>query len=484
MNDDFNGRPMTPAYDEAQQPYDPGCVFDLELMISLATHTPAAIAETWPIIFEFISMLLGSAQLYSVLLIERAVVGLLKLCMLISDEPKLRDQLFIALDVLRSLPSSVLNAVSEQLMAGIAKILEKDRNVVRSQTEWGLVIALFRATVAHPEASKLTLDLVQKMSSGNVGSGLTADNFGGIVALLDEFATSAGAAASRQLLGRRGKSSQPAATLGPTVERGLSALDSLYDMRTAIAALVESSSLEEMDAWNTFWLPPLLVIGKHCVNACKEIRQRAVGYLQRLLLSPQLIINDAAIPAIFVRILFPIIEELLKAQVYERDPTGVEETRLRASTLLCKVFLQYLPRLAKDQTAIINIMLRVIDLLERFMRTTRKEQMVRADSSLSWGRSRHAPLLIHPPSSSSSFQLEAVPESLKNVILVMHSSGLLQRASTPDTRSELEVALWFAANDRINKFLPGFMDEVIPPVSSPPAPALAPAVAETEAEAV
>jgi brefeldin A-resistance guanine nucleotide exchange factor 1 len=46
-------------------------------------------------------------------------------------QPRLRDQLSIALDVLRSLPSSVLNAVSEQLMAGIARILERDSTVVK-----------------------------------------------------------------------------------------------------------------------------------------------------------------------------------------------------------------------------------------------------------------------------------------------------------------------------------------------------------------
>jgi hypothetical protein len=38
-----------------------------------------------PVIFEYISALLGSAQSYSVLLIERAVVGLLRLCLLVSE---------------------------------------------------------------------------------------------------------------------------------------------------------------------------------------------------------------------------------------------------------------------------------------------------------------------------------------------------------------------------------------------------------------
>lgn len=83
----------------------------------------------------------------------------------------------------------------------------------RSQTEWSLVTALFRATVAHPEASKVTLELVQKMATGFVGSGPSADNYPGIVAILDEFATSAGAAASRLQVSRRGTSVAPAATL-------------------------------------------------------------------------------------------------------------------------------------------------------------------------------------------------------------------------------------------------------------------------------
>jgi hypothetical protein len=42
-------------------------------------------AESRPVIFEYISALLGSAQSYSVLLIERAVVGLLRLCLLVSE---------------------------------------------------------------------------------------------------------------------------------------------------------------------------------------------------------------------------------------------------------------------------------------------------------------------------------------------------------------------------------------------------------------
>ncbi len=215
------------------------------------------------------SNLLSSAQSYSILLIERAVVGLLRLCLLVCDmvrqrvrlqrspmyadgnalsQPGLRDQVYVALDVIRSLPSSVLNAVAEQLMSGVAKILEKDQTVVRSRTEWGLITTIFRATVSHPEASKVTLTLVQQMAQGSLGNGVTVDNYAGIVAILDEFATAAGAAASRQQLTRKGTNNAAApASLGPTVERGLIALDAVYELRNAVPKLIEASKADEKE---------------------------------------------------------------------------------------------------------------------------------------------------------------------------------------------------------------------------------------------
>ncbi|WVR05849.1 hypothetical protein IAU60_002875 [Kwoniella sp. DSM 27419] len=431
------GSPILSRF-EGQLPYDPACVFHLEMMISLAGRSKQNISETWPIIFEYISSLLSSAQSYSVLLIERAVVGLLRLCLIVSEKPELRDQLYIALDVLRSLPSSVLNAVSEQLMAGVARILEKDNTVVKSQTEWNLVIALFRATVAHPEASKVTLSIVQKMAisdgQGRHGPGLSADNYAGTVALLDEFATAAGAAAAQQQ--NRRNSAGPQSSLGPTVERGLTALDSLYELRNVIPGLMSSSGRKEPEAFNTFWLPPLLVIGKQCVNGSREIRQRAMGYLQRLLLSSQLLSGEeSTLPTIFDRVLFPVLEELLKPQAYERDPRGMSETRLKAATLLCKTFLQYVLRLVESGQAVEGLFVKVLDKLERFMRGERD-------------------------------LLNEAGESLKNVVLVMHSSNLLvppPSVGQADDRTPQQKKLWEHGAVRIERVLPGFLAEAIPP---------------------
>ena len=116
----------------------------------------------------------------------------------------------------------------------------------------------------------------------------------------------------------------------------------------------------------------LLAISKQCVNGSRDIRQRAIGYLQRLLLSPLLLSGETSeLATIFDRVLFPIVEELLKPQVNDRDPQGMPETRLKAATLMCKIFLQYVVRLDDKQT-VADLFARVLDKMERFMKGERE----------------------------------------------------------------------------------------------------------------
>ena len=60
-----------------------------------------------------------------------------------------------------------------------------------------------------------------------------------------------------------------------------------------------------------------------------------------------------------------------------------------------------------------------------------------------------------------NFQYEAVSESLKNVVLVMNAADILVPPSQEDQRDE-QRALWTATQARLDRFLPGFLTEVIP----------------------
>jgi brefeldin A-resistance guanine nucleotide exchange factor 1 len=70
-------------------------------------------------------------------------------------------------------------------------------------------------------------------------------------------------------------------------------------------------------------------------------------------------------------------------------------------------------------------------------------------------------------------------ESLKNVILVMHSSTLLlpPPAAGEDTRTVNQQNLWKASAERIERILPGFIAESIPAECVPETSGSAPSAA-------
>ena len=118
-------------------------------------------------------------------------------------QPSLRDQVYVSLDLLAGLPPIIANSVAEQIAAGLALILSKHGDIIRSQTEWHIVFALMRSTIHHPEASRQTFDLVQALTTDGTQSRISIDNFAGLVTVVDEYATAASLATEAQQQGRR-----------------------------------------------------------------------------------------------------------------------------------------------------------------------------------------------------------------------------------------------------------------------------------------
>lgn len=131
------------------------------------------------------------------------------------------------------------------------------------------------------------------------------------------------------------------------------------------------------------------------------------------------------------QVLFPLLAQLL-GPISANDPTGVEETRVRAAMLLSKVFLHHLTPLL-TLSEFLPLWLTVLDLLRTYM---------------------HA--------DNSELLFEAIPESLKNMLLVMASAGVL----APDSN------LWAPTWRTIDSFLPGLKSELFPE----PAPSVSPPV--------
>lgn len=113
-----------------------------------------------------------------------------------------------------------------------------------------------------------------------------------------------------------------------------------------------------------------------CTNPCKEIRQLAFSAMQSSLLSPELTHAGAQEwTAIFSGVLFPLIQMLLRPEVFSLDRDGMGEMRIQAASLLCKVFLQYFVLLSQWE-GMLDLWVRLIDIMDRLMNSGQGDTLV------------------------------------------------------------------------------------------------------------
>uniref|UniRef100_A0A8C9FEL9 Golgi-specific brefeldin A-resistance guanine nucleotide exchange factor 1 n=1 Tax=Pavo cristatus TaxID=9049 RepID=A0A8C9FEL9_PAVCR len=220
----------------------------------------------------------------------------------------------------------------------------------------------------------------------------------------------------------------------------LQLLDLMHTLHTRAASIYSSWAEEqrhletsgrkiEADSrtlWSNCWCPLLQGIAWLCCDARRQVRMQALTYLQRALLVHDLQALDALEwESCFNKVLFPLLTKLLE-NISPADVGGMEETRMRASTLLSKVFLQHLSPLL-SLTTFAALWLTILDFMDKYM---------------------HA--------GSSDLLLEAIPESLKNMLLVMDTAGIFHSADSRTGYSDLWEITW----ERIDCFLPRLRDEL------------------------
>ncbi|EPQ28209.1 uncharacterized protein PFL1_04037 [Pseudozyma flocculosa PF-1] len=454
--------------------YDAKVVFALEMMVSIASGAREQLGDVWPVALDHVSAVLRSAKSYHPTLVEREVAALLRLLKHAAREDDLRDQLFLSLDLLRDLPTEVRVAGSKQLLAGLKAILRENPRFARSQTEWGLIFALIgdNANVRNADAARLAFDAAKAATVGEDGDRadvlLTPDNFLQAVALLTEFASGADTTAWRNMLLREAPHRRTTITEKKEMaevekvqqERGCEAVKLLEGFKNEVPRIIRESKLSEDQAWRTYWPPLLYSLSRQWTNTHAAVRQSSIVLLQRCLLAPELLTTSTStqLTLLFHDILFPMLEELLKPQVYQIDPTGnpggMMETRIRACALVCKTLLHLMVKLSEgSEREFEQLWCRILELLDRMFSSTG------GGSGSSGGGGKGAGARRDPLT-------EAIPENLKNVLLVMSASNLLLPPPPPgtkDDRTTNQAALWAVTFDRVQRFLPGLMEDVFPP---------------------
>ena len=150
----------------------------------------------------------------------------------------------------------------------------------------------------------------------------------------------------------------------------------------------------------------------------------------------------------FNKILFPLVKTLIQPD-WKVTPAGappgtpkvpppsseLEETRIRAMNLLTKVFLQHLNLLQTTPKTFQHVWLQILDFMDRYINIGRGESLA-----------------------------EAIPESLKNILLVMDTQEVFGKESSSVrkiyTEKEKPFDLWSITWRRISKFLPKLHGEL------------------------
>jgi brefeldin A-resistance guanine nucleotide exchange factor 1 len=287
----------------------------------------------------------------------------------------------VVLHTLSSLNRPTTEKAAVPIIKGLMLCLRKSRllrnEIVNTPDFWSMIRNLQGIQGAAGGVFELLSEIMD-----DTPSAVTADNYEAAVLLLNDFATASGASVTIEPRRERNtRKVKPSVT--PTidkndelVQRGIRAVSMILQMSQRVPSLIEQSHLERTEAWSTYWSPIFRALTAQSINVCREIRHHAFSSLQRALLLPELASPDhQEWTAIFDEVLFPLISQLLKPEVYQSDPTGMSETRVQAATLLCKIFLNYLVLLS-EWDGMLDLWLKILDTMDRLMNSSQNDSLV------------------------------------------------------------------------------------------------------------
>lgn len=418
--------------------YDPSLVFVLELATVLALRDDETVKELAKDVTDALSTVIRDASKHHYVVIARSVYYLLSLLNASNDYDFIRAP--VLLHTFSSFNDALLHECAQPILKGLNDCC-KGPNALRSELAgspdfWTILNRLSSV----PEAAGDVFQLVEDLTT-SPQLGITADNYEAAIALLNEFATAAQVGARDEQLhdqatkrGKGPKTKKPESN--EIVVRGSKAMTIVFQLSSRVPHFIEQSHLETTEAWTAYWSPILKTLAHQCLNPCREIRQQAFSAMQRTLLSNSLASPDhAEWTAIFSEVLVPLITQLLKPEVYQSDPLGMSETRVRAATLLSKVFLHYLVLLS-GTNELLDLWLKIITIMDRLMNSGQGDNLE-----------------------------EAVSENLKNMLLVLSNGGYLAPRDENPQREELWLETW----KRINRFQPNLLKEIFPDEAGKPA---------------
>jgi len=422
--------------------FSSAAIFFLYWLTEIAVNNAEKVEELWNITFDHCNEMIKNAIYCPTNIIEHTVVSLMKLCKKLIElniKPELVTSTF---ESLKLIPPNTINEINDPLMAGINIVVKSAPQYIKQNNIWAYITDLISLNSTTSLSSKYTFNIMVSLIDESLrspeNSVVTQENFGDVVDFLIGFMASISMNGGDNKQKNQHNNKTKSNSL--TNEYALKALEKLYSLHSLIPQLIHSTNMRSERAWFEFWLPILSGLGQQCYHSCKDVRQAALVYLQRALLSNDLESNSNANfwSDCFDNVLFPLLEELLKKEIYNLDPNGMDETMARASALMCKIFLHYFSKINTKELE--RIWSDILQYLCRYLVAAKSE-----------------------------FLKEGVIESIKNLLLVMYAQGVFYKSPVETNKPNPEYnELWNLTWKILSSVLPKLKNELFPKGSFTP----------------
>nr|XP_043634837.1 ARF guanine-nucleotide exchange factor GNOM-like [Erigeron canadensis] len=404
----------------ASQSREEGAVFCLELLITVTLNNRDRIMLLWQGVYEYIANIVQSAVMPSTL-VEKAVFGLIRICQrLLPYKENLTDELLKSLQLILKLDARVADAYCEHITQEVMRLVKANARQIKSHMGWRTITSLLSITARHPEASEPGFETLEFIMLD--GAHLLPANFVLCVNAARQFAESRVGDITRSV-----KSLDlMAASAGCLVRWSRETKEAVGE--EAETAIKLYQDIGEM------WLRLAQGLRKVCLDPREEIRNHAILMLQSCLTTLNGVhVQDDFWSQCFDLVVFTLVNDLLEI-VQEKSPKeyrNMEGTLILSLKLLSNAFLHSLSSLSR-LVSFCKVWLGVLSCMERFMKV--KFRGKKSDK-------------IH----------ETVTELLKNILLVMKSSGILVPTDAVGSDSFWQLT-WL----HVKNIAPNLQTEVFP----------------------
>jgi len=422
-------------------------MFCLELLTKITLINHSRIKFVWMLVSDHFASIVQMAKTPSEY-VEKAIVCLLLLCVTLAPKKEVSSNIFGTFELFLKLEPQVASAMSESIIIAVSRFIQTNYESITNTTSWNIILALVERSATSPlayERGFQSLQYLLKVNTPHIPI-LTEEAFNPYLKAVLAYVN---------ITERKNNKLQydqpPQPILTDTNQPiPLKAMNILYSLFENASQLLGKSTsnpshtqrtlqhsqesvshppIDQTQLWEFYWLPIFRSWIHLCRDPRNDIRTHAMTLLQRALLSQYLdVLTPIGIQNCFEEVMFPLLESLLQPFSNVRSETSrvaIEETQVRAQQLLAKSLLQYLNQLTQLPDFHINLWPRILCVIESYMKV---DQI--------------------------GLLKEAIPEVLKNILLVMLQMNVFHPSNSIDG-----VDIWNISWMTIDGFCPSLKED-------------------------